>query len=91
MTTTTSNHDTLKSWIDQRGGVPSSVEETAADGQDAGILRVDFPDSQGDDGNLSTISWSEFFEEFDEAKLACLHDDETTDSETSRFCKFVSC
>lgn len=89
MASTTINHGTIRKWIEDRGGVPATVEETASGNEDVGILRVDFPDPGGDDSNLTTISWEEFFAKFDESKLAFLRADQTAEGETSRFCKFV--
>ena len=52
----------------------------------AGILRIDFdPPDQG----LERIGWDEFFEKFDEADIAFLHQDRTKDGQLSRFHKFV--
>lgn len=90
MATTTTDHETIRNWIQERGGVPATVEGTAGEGEDAGILRVDFPDPGGDDGHLMTISWEEFFAKFDGAQLGFLHDEKTADGEISRFCKFIS-
>ena len=38
--TTTTDHDTIRRWIEKRGGRPSRVADTG-DGK-GGILRVDF-------------------------------------------------
>lgn len=85
----TTNHDEIRQWVEQRGGVPATVEGTGDD-ETAGVLRVDFPDSGGDDGNLMTISWDEFFEKFEDAKLAFVYQENTADGEESRFNRFVS-
>lgn len=90
MADTTTDHKTIQTWIEDRGGVPATVEGTAHEEEDAGILRVDFPAPGSTDPNLTTISWEDFFSKFDEAKLAFLHDDKTADGSISRFCKFVS-
>ena len=85
---TTTDHDEIRRWVEARGGRPSSVKGTG-DGDDAGILRIDFPDA-GDEGSLEEISWDEFFEKFDEKNLAFLYQEETSGGEESRFFKFVS-
>ena len=85
---TTTDHDEIRRWVEERGGRPSSVKGTG-DGDDAGILRIDFPDA-GDEGSLEEISWDEFFEKFDEKNLAFLYQEETSGGEESRFFKFVS-
>lgn len=85
---TTTNHDIIKDWCDQRGGVPSQVESTGK-GKKPGVLRIEFPgDGKGDDA-LEPISWEEFFEKFDKEKLAFLYQEHTKDGSVSRFCKFV--
>jgi len=84
----TTNHATIKKWIEARGGKPASVKSTKS-GTDVGLLRVDFPGYKGE-GTLEEISWDEFFKKFDEKNLAFLYQDKTADNEESRFCKFVS-
>lgn len=59
------------------------------DANDPGILRIDFPGYSGAD-SLEEIPWEEFFEKFDEKKLAFLHQDRTVDGKQSRFFKFVA-
>ena len=82
----TTDHDEIRRWVEERGGVPSRVKDTG-DGDDPGILRIDFKDEPGgdDDAGLEEISWEEFFEAFDENELAFLHQPEGE----SRFNKFV--
>lgn len=87
MAHTTTDHDTIRKWIEQRGGVPATVESTAP-GDEVGILRVDFPHG-GRDDELSTVAWEDFFAKFDKEKLAFLYEEKTGDGEMSRFCKFV--
>ena len=83
---TTTDHDTIRKWIEQRGGTPTVVKDTEdADGE--GILRIDF---QEPDEALEEISWDDFFDTFEDRKLAFLYQDETADGDESRFFKFVS-
>lgn len=84
--TTTTDHDEIRAWIEQRGGTPSRVKGTEDD-EGEGILRVDFAEAED---RLQPISWEEFFETFEDRKLAFLHQDETADGEESRFFKFVN-
>jgi len=83
---TTTNHDEIRRWVEERGGRPAAVRETGGD-DDAGILRIDFGDQ---DEGLEEISWDEFFETFDENDLAFLYQEQTADGSESRFNKFVS-
>ena len=83
----TRDHETIRHWVEERGGSPASVKETM-EGEHAGLLRIDFPDYSGE-GTLEHIPWQDFFGKFDEAHLEFLYQDETAEGETSRFCKFV--
>ncbi len=83
---TTTNHKTIKSWVEARGGTPSKVKATG-DSKEDGILRIDFAEP---DQSLEPLSWDEFFSVFEENKLAFLYQEKTDDGSTSRFCKFVS-
>jgi hypothetical protein len=83
---TTTDHDEIRSWVEERGGRPASVRETGGKG-DPGILRIDFGD---EDEGLQEISWEQFFDAFDENGLAFLYQEETSEGAESRFNKFVS-
>jgi hypothetical protein len=84
----TTNHDEIRRWIEERGGHPASVKDTAESGE-VGVLRVDF-EGFGDPGAHTRISWEEFFKKFEESKLAFLYQDETSSGQTSRFNKFIN-
>jgi hypothetical protein len=80
---TTTDHDTIRKWAEARDGKPATVKGTG-DGDEAGLLRINFPGYAED--NLEDISWEEFFEKFEEKKLAFLYQDE----KDSRFSKLVN-
>jgi hypothetical protein len=84
---TTTDHDTIKHWAEERGGKPASVAGTGG-GDDPGLLRIDFEDDEKDD-KLETISWDDFFEKFEAQRLSFLYQDKTNDGGVSRFNKFV--
>lgn len=84
---TTINHDEIRRWVEARGGRPAVVAATSGE-QQAGILRIDYPE-RGDPEALHDISWEEFFEAFEANELAFLYQDETSGGERSRFSKFV--
>ncbi|WP_404308503.1 hypothetical protein [Neorhodopirellula lusitana] len=88
MAATTTDHDSIKTWIEERGGVPATVESISETPEGVGVLRIDFPHGDRND-NLSTIAWEDFFAKFDEAELAFLHEDKTSQGDLSRFCKFI--
>lgn len=77
----------IRRWAEARGGEPSHVIATGKR-NDPGILRIDFPGYSGE-GSLDEISWDDFFQKFDEKKLAFLYQDKTANGKTSRFFKFV--
>jgi hypothetical protein len=85
---TTTNHDEIRRWVEERGGQPAHVVGTGDEG-DPGLLRIEFPGGPGDDSNLEPISWEEFFDAFEENDLAFLYQEETKDGSVSRFSKFV--
>lgn len=88
---TTTNHDEIKKWAEERGGHPAVVKDTRHEGEEVGVLRFDFEgngEKQGD--SLQAISWDEFFKTFDEKNLALLYQDTTADGDESRFSKFVN-
>jgi hypothetical protein len=85
------DHEEIRTWVEERGGAPAAVTRTRGGrgrGEGTGILRIDFPGFSGE-GSLEPISWDEFFEEFDRAKLAFLCQDSTAGGEPSNFNKLV--
>jgi hypothetical protein len=75
-------------WAEARGAKPSTVKGTGK-GRDAGIIRLDFPGYSG--GNsLEEISWEEWFQKFEESKLALLYQEETADGKKSNFNKLIA-
>ena len=83
----TTDHKEIRQWVEERGGHPATVKQTASQ-DDPGLLRIDFPGYSGEE-ELEPISWDDFFEKFEEKKLAFLHQDQTDDGQTSRFNKLV--
>ncbi len=84
---TTTNHDEIRKWVEERGGEPARVKGTD-DGDSPGVLRIDYPGFSGE-GTLEAITWEEFFEAFDENNLAFLYQEQTKDGEMSRFSKLI--
>lgn len=77
---TTTDHDEIRRWVEEHGGRPTTVKGTGKDGA-PGLLRIDFQDA---DEELEPIEWDAFFEKFDSDNLAFLHGEGD-----SRFNKFV--
>jgi len=84
----TVDHDEIRTWAEDRGGKPSHVVRTKRAKGDAGILRLDFPGYSGA-GSLEPISWDEWFEKFDQSKLALAYQDHTARGQKSNFNKLV--
>jgi hypothetical protein len=53
------------------------------------MLRLDFP-GRGSDEKLQPIDWDEWFEKFEERRLALIVEDETASARKSDFNKLVS-
>jgi hypothetical protein len=81
--TTTTDHKEIRRWVEERDGRPARVRATSGPG---GLLRIDFGEQEEE---LEEISWGEFFQIFDGNDLAFLHQDKTSEGNTSRFSKFV--
>jgi hypothetical protein len=79
---TTTDHDEIRKWAEARDGHPAMVKT----GGEGGILRIDFGEPEDE---LEEVSWDEFFEVFDDNRLAFLYQEETTSGGESRFNKFV--
>jgi hypothetical protein len=83
-TTTTTDHEAIRTWAEAQGGKPACIAGTGGKG-DAGMLRLMFPKApQAKDENLREMGWDEWFEAFDANELALVFD------ESSRFNKIVA-
>src|SRR3954471_7372174 len=86
-TRTTTDHDEIRRWVEAHGGRPARVKGTG-DGDDPGVLRIDFPGGAGED-ELEPISWDDWFRKFDEENLAFLYQEQKSGGEDSTFFKLV--
>jgi hypothetical protein len=84
---TTTDHEEIRRWVEERGGQPSEVASTARSGQ-PGILRIDFPGYSGE-GKLKPMEWDAWFEKFDRSGLALVYQEHTAGGERSNFNKLV--
>jgi hypothetical protein len=77
MANNTSDHDKIQRWAEKHGGKPAAVKRTHRD-DSVGIIRIMFPKaSQSKHEELEEISWDEFFEQFDEAGLVLLYEEDS--------------
>src|SRR5688572_19687990 len=86
----TTDHQEIRQWVERRGGRPATVRGTEQGSEEAGVLRIDFPEQRADDAQLEEISWDEFFEKFDEEELAMVLQETTANGQPSYFNKIVS-
>ncbi|HEX6518138.1 MAG TPA: hypothetical protein VF049_21445 [Nocardioidaceae bacterium] len=87
-TRTTTDHDEIRSWVEEHGGTPASVTGTGGS-DDLGVLRIDFPGGAGEP-DLEHVSWDAWFEKFEENNLAFLYQAQKSSGEDSTFFKLVS-
>lgn len=78
----TKDHNTIQKWVEERNGKPALIEDTGNASNDGGVLRIKFDKGAEE---LKPISWSEFFEIFDERKVTFLYDAD----KGSTFNKFI--
>ena len=78
----TRNHEQIRRWVEERGGIPTIVRGTG------GLLRIDFikgAKSGGREENLEEVDWDKWFQIFDESGLSFLFSPERD----SKFFKLV--
>jgi hypothetical protein len=85
----TTDHDEIRRWTEERGGIPARVKGTGGDG-DVGIIRIAFPGApNARDESFEEISWDEFFKQCDKQNIALVYDETTAEGQKSYFCKLV--
>jgi hypothetical protein len=84
----TQNHDVIVNWANERNAMPATVPGTEHEGR-LGVLRFDTP-GYGSNQNLEHVSWSEWFETFDERQLVMLFQEHLKDGRQSNFFHFNS-
>lgn len=82
----TTDHDVIKQWAEERGGVPATVEGTEH-GDHLGVLRFDFG---GDNESLRQVSWDEWMDTFDARRLNFIYQEERKDGRQSNFFRLES-
>jgi hypothetical protein len=85
----TTDHDEVRRWLEAHDGRPMVASGTVeADGSDGvGVLKIEF--GEGHDESLVPLSWDEFFERFESAELALVHDDRMTGARAASAARFV--
>jgi hypothetical protein len=80
---TTTDHDEIRRWVEDHDGKPAVVKGTGSGGGADGV-----PGGAGTD-ELEHVSWDDWFEKFDESKLAFLYQERKASGEDSTFFKLV--
>jgi hypothetical protein len=86
-TRSTTDHETIRRWVEERGGRPARTGPEGRTGA-VGALHIDFPSSVPG-RPVQSISWEEFFADFDGQGLEFLYTDEPTAGGPSRVWRFA--
>lgn len=86
---TTTDHDRIRAWADERNAEPATARGTQEADGDPGVLTLDFVGYGADEEDLEHITWDDWFDKFEESNLAFLYQDEKKSGETSTFFKLV--
>jgi hypothetical protein len=78
MSKTITDHDEIRTWIEEGNGQPGKMAETE-------LLSVYFGQPEDD---IQSIEWEEFFEIFDRNNLAFMYEDRSA-GDTTSFFEFV--
>jgi len=84
---TTADHDEIRRWVEAHDGKPAAVRDTGS-GDDQGVSRIDFPGGASQQ-ELEPLDWDEWFQKFDENRLAFLYQGHKADGSDSTFFKLV--
>jgi hypothetical protein len=84
-TETTTDHDTIRNWVEEHGSTAAQVIEPSGD--NPGNLAIVPKDAEEE--SVREISWDEFFEIFEEENLAFVYQTNRDDPTERWFCKFV--
>lgn len=82
----TTDHDVIRQWAEERGGVPATVEGTEH-GDHLGVLRFDFG---GENESLRHVDWDEWLGTFDARRLNFIYQEERKDGRQSNFFRLES-
>ena len=76
--TITTDPDTIRAWVGERGGEPMKKRGTGHSTMDPAILGVAFPAT--DDPSLEPLGWEAWLAQLDEQEFAAVMQDEGADS-----------
>ncbi len=76
--TITLNPDTIRTWVEERGGEPMKKRGTGHSSMDPAILDVAFPGTE--DPSLEPFGWDDWLAQLDEQELAAVMQGDGADS-----------
>lgn len=82
----TTDHQQIKDWTVQRGGIPAKMKSGSSG---AALLRIHFPKPDEHKNELEEMDWDDFFAEFEKDELEFLYQNKRADGAQSNFHKFV--
>jgi len=82
----TTNHDEIRRWVEEHGGVPAAVKNTLP-GDEAGVLYIDFPGAEKRD--VDEMTWEEWFKIFDRENLAFVYEETAPNDQPHPFWQLV--
>lgn len=85
---TTTDHDEVQRWAQERGGSPARVHNPFNNSGDGFELRIDFLREKYND-DVHPLSWEEFFDIFDRQRMVLVYQSETEGGKLSRFGRIV--
>ena len=86
-TRVTRNHNKIKKWVEDHGGIPAYAAEKITPDEHEKVLRIIFKNENYSD-KMVAMDWNDFFTKFDQANLAFVYKEEKSNG--SNFYKFVS-
>jgi hypothetical protein len=85
-TRATTDRETIRQWVSERGGMPSMLRRTNHAAEDT--LLINFP-NDGSDEPAIDISWADFFRHFDDRNLAFIYQESLPDAEDAQVYQLV--
>lgn len=80
----TTNHQTIEHWVTNRNGKPIRLREENND-PGLGPIAIYFPDIKDKADNAEEIPWTEFFDFFEDKKLAFFYKENEADGSVSYY------
>lgn len=87
----TFDHKTIQSWSENRKAIPVKLKN---EDEPIEALKIEFPEEhrkhkKNDNLEIAHLTWKEFFEEFEEEKLAFQYLEEDVDGKKSKFFRVI--